>query len=118
MRLAIAKAKEGISRGQTPFGACIVKAGEVVACSHNEVWISTDITAHAEIVAIRNACRALKSIDLKGCVIYKFVKHFLLGNTGVVLWALLLGGIFLIIFELIHREKFDAIDNIKSMPIL
>ncbi len=70
MRMAIAKAKEGIGRGQTPFGACIVQGNAVVACAHNEVWHSTDITAHAEVVAIRNACRALKTIDLSGCVIY------------------------------------------------
>jgi guanine deaminase len=70
MGLAIAKAKEGIVDGQTPFGACIVRQGEVVACSHNEVWHTTDITAHAEIVAIRSACRQLKSIDLSECTIY------------------------------------------------
>jgi undecaprenyl-diphosphatase len=53
-----------------------------------------------------------------GFVLYKFVKKMLLGNSTVVLWALLLGGIFLVVFELIHREKFDAVDNIKGMPLL
>jgi len=70
MRLAIKKAREGISKGQTPFGACIVKENKVVACSHNLVWKNTDITAHAEITAIRLACKRLKKIDLSGCVIY------------------------------------------------
>ena len=70
MRMAIAKAKEGIAAGQTPFGACIVKDGRAVACAHNKVWKTTDITAHAEIVAIREACLTLGTIDLKGCVIY------------------------------------------------
>ncbi len=70
MRLAIKKAKEGIKNGQTPFGACIVKDGKVVACEHNVVFKTKDITAHAEIHAIRVACKKLKSIDLSGCTIY------------------------------------------------
>ncbi|MFO1519392.1 MAG: nucleoside deaminase [bacterium] len=70
MRKAIAKAKEGIAQGQSPFGACIVKDNEVVALVHNQVWKSGDITAHAEVTAIREACRRLKAIDLSGAVIY------------------------------------------------
>ncbi|MDD5116119.1 MAG: nucleoside deaminase [Candidatus Omnitrophica bacterium] len=70
MRLAIKKAREGIGRGQTPFGACIVKGKKVIACSHNLVWKNTDITAHAEVTAIRQACSKLKTLDLSGCVIY------------------------------------------------
>lgn len=70
MRLAIAKAQQGVLRGQAPFGACIVRRGRVVAVGHNQVWKNTDITAHAEICVIREACRALKTIDLSGCTIY------------------------------------------------
>ena len=70
MRIAIAKARRGIRAGQTPFGACIVKGRRVLACAHNRVWRTTDITTHAEITAIREACRKLKTIDLAGCVIY------------------------------------------------
>jgi len=70
MTLAINKAKQGIEKGQTPFGACIVRVGEVISCEHNIVWESTDITAHAEICAIRKACEKLGTIDLSGCVIY------------------------------------------------
>lgn len=70
MRQAIAKAKDGIAAGQTPFGACITKDGKVVACEHNMVWATTDITAHAEVHAIRQACKRLGTIDLSGCVIY------------------------------------------------
>lgn len=70
MREAIAKAREGIAAGQTPFGACIAKNGAVVACEHNVVWATTDITAHAEVHAIRRACKGLGTIDLSGCVIY------------------------------------------------
>ncbi|MCX6802077.1 MAG: nucleoside deaminase [Candidatus Diapherotrites archaeon] len=70
MLLAIAKAREGISKGQAPFGACIVRKGKAVACEHNMVWKSMDITAHAEIVALRRACKKLKKIDLPDCAIY------------------------------------------------
>jgi guanine deaminase len=69
MRQAIEKARQGIESGQSPFGACIVRDGEVIACAHNVVLASTDITAHAEMHAIREACRALRTIDLSRCVI-------------------------------------------------
>ncbi len=70
MSKAIECAKKGISRGQTPFGACIVKNNKIIASSHNLVWATTDITAHAEIVAIRAACEKIKSISIKGAVLY------------------------------------------------
>ena len=70
MRAAIDMAKKGILNGQAPFGACIVKDGEIISCLHNLVWENVDITAHAEICVIREACQRLKTIDLSGCVIY------------------------------------------------
>ncbi len=71
MRLAIDKVHAGIERGQTPFGACVVAAdGRVVACEHNLVWKTMDITAHGEMVTIRAACQALGVVDLSGCTIY------------------------------------------------
>ncbi len=68
--MAVEKALEGVEEGQTPFGACIVRGGDVVTCEHNTVWAQTDITAHAEVTAIRRACLGLGTIDLSGCVIY------------------------------------------------
>jgi tRNA(Arg) A34 adenosine deaminase TadA len=70
MRAAINKALEGVKKGQTPFGACIVKNGKIVVTAHNVVWNTTDITAHAEVTALRAACKKLKTIDLSGCTIY------------------------------------------------
>lgn len=70
MRLAINKAQEAIEHDQIPVAACIVKDGQVISCVHNEVWHQTDATAHAEIQAIRIACRQLNTIDLSGCVLY------------------------------------------------
>ena len=71
MRLAIEKTRQGIRLGQTPFGACIVRAdGSIASCEHNTVWKTTDITAHGEIQAIRTACQLMGGIDLSGCTIY------------------------------------------------
>lgn len=70
MKRTIAKSSQGVRQNQTPFGACIVRDGKVVACSHNRVWKTTDITAHAEIVVIREACRKLGTVDLSDCTIY------------------------------------------------
>src|SRR5262249_42278501 len=67
MRYAIEQARMGIQSGQSPFGAVIVRNGELVAGGHNEVWKRTDPTAHAEVVCIQHACKALASIDLSGC---------------------------------------------------
>ena len=70
MRLAIQKAWEGIEEGQTPFGACLVREGAVVSCAHNRVWSLGDITAHAEVQAIRDACTKLRTVNLAGCTLY------------------------------------------------
>jgi len=70
MTLAIERALEGMRAGQSPFGACIVQAGKVIACEHNVVWRATDSTAHAEITAIRVACKAVGGIKLSGATIY------------------------------------------------
>ncbi|MCM8813423.1 MAG: nucleoside deaminase [Candidatus Omnitrophica bacterium] len=70
MRAAISAARRGIAKGQTPFGSCIVRGGRRICCAHNRVWQTTDITAHAEIVAIRRACAILRTVDLSGCVLY------------------------------------------------
>lgn len=70
MRRAIARAREGLAAGQTPFGACIVRDGRILATEHNAVWAATDSTAHAEVQAIRTACRVLGTVDLSGSVMY------------------------------------------------
>ena len=53
-----------------PFGACIVKDGEIIGKGDNQVLSSNDPTAHAEIVAIRDACKTINSYDLSGCELY------------------------------------------------
>lgn len=70
MREAIRLANESVSRGGGPFGAVIVKDGEIIAGSSNSVTIDNDPTAHAEVNTIREACRRLGTFDLTGCTIY------------------------------------------------
>jgi len=70
MELAIAIAEKGIVKGNSPFGCCIVKNNKVLAVAHNTVLTKKDATDHAEINAIRIACRKLKNYELRGCVIY------------------------------------------------
>ncbi len=53
-----------------PFGACIVKDGEVVGRGSNHVLSNNDPTAHGEVMAIRDACRNLGTYDLSGCELY------------------------------------------------
>ena len=70
MREAIRLANESVKRGGGPFGAVIVKDGKIVAKGSNCVTLHNDPTAHAEVSAIREACRQLGTFDLSGCVIY------------------------------------------------
>lgn len=70
MRRAIDVTRAGIDAGQSPFGSVIARDGQVVAATHNTVWLTTDPTAHAEVNCIRAAAAALKTIALTGCTLY------------------------------------------------
>ena len=71
MRRAIALAQNGIdANAGGPFGAIVVKDGEIIAEGCNRVTSTNDPTAHAEVVAIRQACEKLKSFQLDNCTIY------------------------------------------------
>ena len=70
MREAIRLADESVACGGGPFGAVIVKDGRILAEASNSVTLDNDPTAHAEVNAIRRACRELGTFDLKGSVIY------------------------------------------------
>lgn len=71
MEEAIALARSGMRiHGGGPFGAVVVANGELVGRGCNQVTPTLDPTAHAEITAIRDACRTLNRFDLRGCVLY------------------------------------------------
>lgn len=67
IRLSVANVEKG---NGGPFGAIVVKDGKVIARGVNKVTSTNDPTAHAEVVAIRKACKVLKTYQLTGCEIY------------------------------------------------
>ena len=70
MRLAIREAERALEHEDVPVGAVIVRDGEVAGIGHNERELRQDPTAHAELLAIREAARALGSWRLLDCVLY------------------------------------------------
>ena len=71
MKEAIALSVANVETGKGgPFGAVVVKDGKIIASAVNQVTASNDPTAHAEIIAIREACRILNTFSLQGCEIY------------------------------------------------
>jgi guanine deaminase len=85
--LAIAEAVRGARAGQGgPFGAVVVKDGEVIAKAANVVVASNDPTAHAEVQAIRAACTTLGTFQLTGCDLYASCEPCPM-CLGAILWA-------------------------------
>ncbi len=86
MKLAIDLSIKNIEKGGGPFGAVIVKDGEIIAASANSVTIDNDPTAHAEVNAIREACKKLQTFDLSGCEIYSSCEPCPM-CLGAIYWA-------------------------------
>lgn len=70
MQMAIDLSSENVDNGGGPFGAVIVRDGEILATGVNRVVPNNDPTAHAEVSAIRHACHKLETFQLEGCTIY------------------------------------------------
>ena len=86
MRKAIELSKENIKNNGGPFGAVIVKGGEIIATGVNRVTDSCDPTAHAEVSAIREATQKLQTFDLSGCEIYSSCEPCPM-CLGAIYWA-------------------------------
>jgi len=86
MRQSIRLAVENIRAGGGPFGAVIVKDGEVIATGVNRVTANNDPTAHAEVQAIRAACSKLGTFSLDGCQIYSSCEPCPM-CLGAIYWA-------------------------------
>ncbi len=87
MKRAIELAIDNVRSGRGgPFGAVVVKDGVVIAVGTNRVTSTNDPTAHAEIVAIREACRALNQFQLTGCEIYSSCEPCPM-CIGAIYWA-------------------------------
>lgn len=87
MKEAIKEAREGIRAGHGgPFGSVIVKDGTIIGRGHNQVIKNEDPTCHGEMMAIRDACKNIKSHDLSGCTIYTTAAPCPMCK-GAILWA-------------------------------
>lgn len=86
MRRAIELAVENVNNGGGPFGAVVVRNGEIVSTGVNRVTDSNDPTAHAEVNAIRAACTKLGTFNLAGCVIYSSCEPCPM-CLGAIYWA-------------------------------
>ncbi|HRU97924.1 MAG TPA: nucleoside deaminase [Ruminococcus sp.] len=87
MKIAVDEARTGINAGHGgPFGCVIVRNGEIVGQGHNEVVKRKDPTCHGEVMAIRNACKALGTYDLSGCELYTTAEPCPMCR-GAILWA-------------------------------
>lgn len=70
MQVALDEARDAAREGEIPVGAVIVKDGEIIASAHNNREASGDATGHAEVLAIREACKALGGWHLEKCTLY------------------------------------------------
>jgi guanine deaminase len=71
MQQAIQLASENVETGRGgPFGAVVIKDGELISAAANQVMASNDPTAHAEVIAIRTACQKIGDFQLSGCELY------------------------------------------------
>lgn len=87
IRVAIDLALKGASQNEGgPFGSVIVKEGVIVGKGNNKVISTNDPTAHAEIVAIREACNYLQSYQLSGCTVYSSCEPCPM-CLGAIYWA-------------------------------
>lgn len=87
LKEAVKMAQKGIRQGKGgPFGAVIVKDGKIIARGCNQVTSSNDPTRHAEVDAIRKACKKLGTFELKDCVIYSSCEPCPM-CLGAIYWA-------------------------------
>ena len=70
MKMALAEAENATREGEIPVGAVIVKDGEIIASAHNNRETTGDATGHAELLAIRKACKTLGGWHLEKCTLY------------------------------------------------
>ncbi len=86
MRKAIELSIENVHNGGGPFGAVIARGGDIISTGVNRVTASNDPTAHAEVSAIREACRKLGTFDLSGCEIFSSCEPCPM-CLGAIYWA-------------------------------
>jgi len=108
MRIALEEVQAAAAEGNKPFGAVIVRQGQVVGRGHNRVESDRDPTAHGEMVAIRAACRALQATYLEGATLYTTCEPCLM-CTSAIMWArisrVVMGAVWADVPGYFHPEK-------------
>jgi len=84
MDLANLEGKKALKRGDYPCGCIVVKKGKLISKSSSQGITKNDVTAHAEIIAIRKACKKLKSRFLDNCVLYTNIEPCLMCGKAIV----------------------------------
>ena len=113
MQKAIQEAHKGIQKLEGgPFGACVIQKGKILATAHNTVLKAQDSTCHAEMNAIRQACRKLKTWDLSGCEIYSTTEPCPMCFSAIH-WARLTAVYFGTAIQEVKRRGFNEL-NIPS----
>lgn len=88
MGLALEQAHRAAKEGNMACGAAVVRDGQVISAGRNTVNTEADPTNHAEMAAIRDACRQLRSSDLSGAILYSTMEP-----CPMCLWAMLISGV-------------------------
>ncbi len=115
MARAIALAIENVRKGLGgPFGCVVVKNGQIVAEGSNRVTSANDPTAHAEIVAIREACRVLGHFQLTGCDLYTSCEPCPM-CLGAIYWARPARVFYAGTAEDAARAGFDDVDILREL---
>jgi guanine deaminase len=106
MQTAILESIKSISKSGGPFSALIVKNGKIISVGHNEVAKKNDPTAHAEIIAIRKACKKLNTFNLSGCEIYASSYPCSMCLSAIA-WARIKKVYYFFDLDHAHSSKFD-----------
>ncbi|AAC07025.1 nucleoside deaminase [Aquifex aeolicus] len=115
LKVALREAKRAFEKGEVPVGAIIVKEGEIISKAHNSVEELKDPTAHAEMLAIKEACRRLNTKYLEGCELYVTLEPCIMCS-----YALVLSRIEKVIFSALDKKHGGVVSvfNILDEPTL
>ncbi len=117
MARAIALSMDNVRKGQGgPFGCVVVKDGQIIAEGTNRVTSANDPTAHAEIIAIREACRVLGHFQLTGCDIYTSCEPCPM-CLGAIYWARPARVFYAATAEDAARSGFDDADILRELRL-
>jgi len=110
MRLALQEARKGAAKGEVPVGAVLVHDDEIIGQAHNQVIAQNDPTAHAEILAIKQACTIKGNYRMPGSVLYVTLEP-----CAMCLGAIVQARVSQIVYGA-HDPKSGAVESIMNFP--